>query len=67
MLYPHGTLDSMPFEIAVECRTIHRVTKQNALFYCDLITDEDGTASNEIIVDTAHEKGTIQSFSQGIK
>ena len=59
----HGTLDSMPFEIAVaSVEQIHRVTKQNALFYCDLITDEDGTASNEIIVDSAHEKGTIQSF-----
>lgn len=59
----HGTLDSMPFEIATaSVEEIYRVTKQNALFYCDLITDEDGTASNEVIVDSAHEKGTIQSF-----
>lgn len=59
----HGTLDSMPFEIATaSVKEIHRVTKQKALFYCDLITNEDGTASNEVKINTSHEKGTIQSF-----
>lgn len=62
----HAVLDSMTFDIAKsvvsEC---HRVITKDGLFYCDLIGENNlhGPGfEKEIIVDTAHEKGTIQSY-----
>lgn len=62
----HGVLDSMPFSIAQNIITeCHRVLSKEGLFYCDLIGDESNLGSNyndEIIIDSNHEKGTIQSY-----
>ena len=59
----HGTLDSMPYEIAKSSITeLYRVTKNESLFYCDLITSEDGSEDKEIEIVSTHENGTIQSF-----
>ena len=59
----HGVLDSMPLEIAREgVVEIHRVTSENALFYCDLIADSKEGKNAEEIVTGDHEKGTVQSY-----
>ncbi len=55
----HGVLDSMPFDIAVAgMAEVRRVLKPDALFYCDLI----GGGAHEEIIETDHEKDTLQSF-----
>ena len=60
----HGVLDSMPFAIAREgLAEVHRVLKSGALFYCDLI----GGGDHEEIIETEHEKDTVQSFFDAAK
>jgi SAM-dependent methyltransferase len=63
----HGTLDSMPFELA--CAVIaemRRVLSEQALFYLDLVSGDDSQHAREFAgdetVQTAHERGTIQSY-----
>lgn len=64
----HGVLDSMPFEIArAGIKELHRVTSDNALFYCDLIRDDSAGSVAEEIVSSDHEKGTVQSYFNEIK
>jgi ubiquinone/menaquinone biosynthesis C-methylase UbiE len=63
----HGVLDSMYFEIAKEAITeLARVMKKGALFYCDLISGDDSLHFREFdgeeVVQTKHEKGTIQAY-----
>ncbi|MDX9979319.1 MAG: class I SAM-dependent methyltransferase [Lentisphaeria bacterium] len=63
----HGTLDSMPFKLA---RTVmadmRRVLSPQALFYLDLVSGDDYQHAREFagdeVVETAHERGTIQSY-----
>jgi ubiquinone/menaquinone biosynthesis C-methylase UbiE len=62
-----SVLDSMPFEIAQHAvAEIARVLQPGGYFYCNLISgDETGRSSDyegEVIVDSAHEKGTTQSY-----
>jgi SAM-dependent methyltransferase len=62
-----SVLDSMPFSIACEgVREIARIVAPNGYFYCNLISgDESGREPDfqgEIIVDSAHEHGTVQSY-----
>lgn len=55
----HGVLDSMPFSIACEgMAEVARTLQPDALFYCDLI----GGGDHEEIIETHHEKDTLQSF-----
>lgn len=55
----HGVLDSMPFDIALQgMGEVARTLKSNALFYCDLI----GGGDHEEVIETHHEKDTLQSF-----
>ena len=63
----HGTLDSMPFELA--CAVVaemRRVLAPTALFYLDLVSGDDSQHARELAgdetVETAHERGTIQSY-----
>jgi len=59
----HGVLDSMSFDIARDgVRDLHRATSGGALFYCDLICHPDDGVDKEEVVETSHEKGTIQSY-----
>jgi len=63
----HGVLDSMPYEIAREaCIELGRVMYLGGLFYCDLISGDDSEHSREFsgeeIIQSAHERGTIQTF-----
>lgn len=63
----HGVLDSMPFAIArASCLELARVMPVGGLFYCDLISgDDSGHArefSGEQVVNTEHEKGTVQLY-----
>lgn len=59
----HGVLDSMSYEIAQESvRELFRITSNGALFYCDLICSPDSDIDIEEVVETSHEKGTVQSF-----
>lgn len=63
----HGVLDSMPFEIAKACMTeIRRVLQPGALFYLDLISNDDSDLEpgfrGEVTVSKPHELGTIQSY-----
>lgn len=63
----HGVYDSMSFEVAKEAmQETARCLKKGALFYLDLIAGDDSghfpEFCGEEVVDTAHEKGTIQSF-----
>lgn len=63
----HGVLDSMHFEIARDaCREMQRVLKKGGLFYCDIISGNDSCHAREFegeeVVETPHEKGTIQSY-----
>ena len=63
----HGVLDSMPLAIAKGAFTeAHRVLRENGLFYTSLICS-DGIRypiefSGEVVVDTPHEKGTVQLY-----
>ncbi|MEQ8747656.1 class I SAM-dependent methyltransferase [Pyruvatibacter sp.] len=55
----HGVLDSMPFAIAREgIGEVARVLRPQGLFYCDLI----GGGDHEEVIETHHEKDTLQSF-----
>lgn len=57
--FSHGVLDSMYFDIArAGIVELARVMKPNALFYCDLIAGDDG----DVLVETQHEQGTVQSY-----
>ncbi|CAI8998856.1 Methylase involved in ubiquinone/menaquinone biosynthesis [Brevibacillus sp. IT-7CA2] len=63
----HGVLDSMNFSVALQSvEEINRVLVKGGLFYCDLISGDDSSHSREyngeVEVETAHEKGTIQSY-----
>lgn len=63
----HGVLDSMPFQIAYDgVVEMHRCLKINGLFYFDVISGDDKKRfreySCEEIVDTEHERGTIQAY-----
>ena len=63
----HGVLDSMPFAIARDAmKETARCLKPGALFYLDLVAGDDRDHFPEFcgeeIVETAHEKGTIQSY-----
>ncbi|WP_432775378.1 class I SAM-dependent methyltransferase [Brevibacillus gelatini] len=63
----HGVFDSMHFEIAkTAIAETARVLQKGALFYCDLISGDDSKHSREYaseeIVQTQHEKGTVQSY-----
>ncbi len=62
----HGVLGSMPLDIARNIvKECHRVIKSEGLFYCDLIGDDTKHGINfeeEIVIETKHEKGTIQSY-----
>ena len=62
-----SALDSMPFATAATgVAEVSRVLKPGGYFYCSLISsDQTGYApdfSGEIIVETQHEQGTIQTF-----
>lgn len=63
----HGVLDSMPLEVAKEAvAEVARALKVDGLFYCDVISGDDSLHFREFdkeeIVQTEHEKGTIQSY-----
>src|SRR4051794_9600404 len=62
-----SVLDSMPFEIAQQgVAQIARLVRPGGYFYCSLISGDeiDRTAefAGEIILDTVHERGTVQSY-----
>ena len=62
-----SALDSMPYSVAQQgVAEIARVTKQGGYFYCSLIsgdeTGRDKDFDGEEMVDTQHEKDTIQSY-----
>lgn len=63
----HGVLDSMAFSIAEDCiDEIYRVLKPGALFYLDLISNDDSDLEpdfcGEVVVKKQHEIGTVQSY-----
>lgn len=63
----HGVLDSMDFDTARQgCAEAARVIRPGGLFYCDLISGDDSTHAREFageqVVETVHEKDTIQSY-----
>lgn len=63
----HGVLDSMYFAIAQKAvKEVHRVLEQDGLFYCDLVSGDDSAHSREYageeVVESSHEKGTVQSY-----
>lgn len=63
----HGVYDSMPFDVAKKAmQETSRCLKNGALFYLDLVSGDDSNHAPEFcgeeVVETAHEKGTIQSF-----
>lgn len=63
----HGVLDSMPFKTAYEgVVETHRCLKKNGLFYFDVISGDDKQRyreySCEEVVETEHEKDTIQAY-----
>lgn len=63
----HGVLDSMEFARARRVtREAHRVLRPGGVFYLDLISgDSDEFArefDGEVVVETSHERGTIQSY-----
>lgn len=63
----HGVIDSMSFKTAKKVfKEVHRVMKNEGLFYCDLISGDNSSYFKEFageeIVSTVHEQGTIQSF-----
>lgn len=58
----HGTLDSMPREIANKgIKEVLRVLKPKGFIYFDLIMD-DKYGDRDVIVSTGYEKETIQSY-----
>lgn len=66
-LVSHGVLDSMPFEVAQKAiLEAHRVLGNDGVFYCDLVSGDSSMHfrefSGEEIVETEHEKDTIQSY-----
>lgn len=67
VIVSHGTLDSMPFEIACAAvKESHRVLHTDGLFYCDLISGDDSDHAREYSgeerVTSDFEEGTIQSY-----
>jgi SAM-dependent methyltransferase len=67
LIVSHGVLDSMPFKIAYEgVEETHRCLKKGGLFYFDVISGDDKKRYREYtceeIVETKHEKGTIQAY-----
>lgn len=63
----HGVFDSMYFDMATKSLiNISRVLKNNGLMYLDLVSGDDNKHCREYcgeeIVETYHEKGTIQSY-----
>lgn len=63
----HGVLDSMGFKDALAgVSEVHRCLKKGGLFYFDVISGDDNKRfreySAEEIVETEHEKGTIQAY-----
>lgn len=67
-----SALDSMPFEVAqAGVAEISRIMQPGGYFYCNLISgDESGRAPNfcgEVVVDTQHERNTIQSYFNKVK
>lgn len=63
----HGVLDSMHFETAKEAmQELSRVMRPGGLFYLDLVSGDDSAHAREYageeVVESAHEKGTIQSY-----
>lgn len=63
----HGVYDSMPFDVAKKAmQEASRCLKNGALFYLDLVSGDDNNHAPEFcgeeVVETTHEKGTIQSF-----
>jgi SAM-dependent methyltransferase len=65
--FSESVLDSMPFSIAkAGISEIARVLRPGGFFYCSLISgNETGRPANfsgEVVVDTDHEKGTVQTF-----
>jgi SAM-dependent methyltransferase len=58
----HGVLDSMHFSIALlAMKETARVLRPGGLFYFDLIMDSEFSDA-EVIVNTKHEFGTVQSY-----
>jgi SAM-dependent methyltransferase len=67
-----SALDSMPFEVAqAGVAEISRIVQPGGYFYCNLISgDESGREPNfcgEVVVDTQHERNTIQSYFNKVK
>jgi len=63
----HGVLDSMAFDVAKKSISeVYRVLKKGGLFYFDVISGNDYNHPREYeeeeIVESEHEKGTIQSY-----
>ncbi|AHF01592.1 type 11 methyltransferase [Thiomicrospira aerophila AL3] len=63
----HGVFDSMYFDIAKQgMAEASRVIKKGGLFYIDLVSGDDSMHSKEYsddeVVTTAHEYGTVQSY-----
>lgn len=63
----HGVFDSMPFEVAQDAiRETARCMRNGGLFYIDLVSGDDSNHFPEFcgeeVVETDHEKGTIQSY-----
>lgn len=63
----HGVFDSTYFSIAKNAfRETARILKKNGLFYCDLVSGDDSNHAREFwgeeVVETQHEKGTIQMY-----
>lgn len=63
----HGVLDSMPLALAKQViEDAYRVIKPAGLFYCDLISGDDSEHhkefSGEQVIETLHERGTIQLY-----
>lgn len=68
----HGVFGSMTFQIARGAmREAARCLKEGALFYVDLISGDDSNHFPEFcgeeIVETEHEKGTVQSYYNWFK
>ena len=67
-----SALDSMPFEVAQSgVAEVSRVIQTGGYFYCNLISgDETGRISDfcgEVVVETEHERETIQSYFNKVK
>jgi SAM-dependent methyltransferase len=63
----HGVFDSMYFSIAKQAfKEVARILQTDGLFYCDLVSGDDSHHSREFsgeeVVETQHEKGTIQTY-----